>query len=83
MARYEYMNIPLPWFPQDIIDQYKIMDLVDKGGFVHVDIRKGMCGINQEARIAYDCPYSKTTETSWILSTPLQPWHLVPRNDPN
>ena len=26
------MNIPLQCFPQNIIDQYEIMDLVDKDG---------------------------------------------------
>ena len=30
MLRFEYMKILLWWFPQDIIYQYKIMDLVDK-----------------------------------------------------
>ena len=54
MACCEYMKIPLSWFPQDIIDRYKIMDLVDKDNFVFVDIRKGMYGLNQSARIAFD-----------------------------
>ena len=49
------MNIPLRWFPQDIIDQYKIMDLVDKDGFVYVEIRMGMYGLKQAACIAFDC----------------------------
>ena len=55
MARYEYMKIPLRWFPQYIIDQYKIMDLVDKDGFVYVNICKGMYGLNQENCIGFDC----------------------------
>ena len=42
MARYEYMKISLRWFPQDIMDKYKIMDLVDKDVFVYVNICKGM-----------------------------------------
>ena len=32
MVRYEFMDIPLSWFPQEIIDQYEIMNLVDKYG---------------------------------------------------
>ena len=55
MARYEYMKIPLHWFHQDIIDQYKIMDLVEKDGFVYGDIRKGMYGLKKPAWIAFDC----------------------------
>ena len=54
MARYEYMNIPLRWFPQDIIDQYKIMYLIDKDVFVYVKIRKGIYGLKQAACIAFD-----------------------------
>ena len=42
MSRYEYMKTPLSWFPHDIIDQYKIMHLVKKYGFVFVKICKGM-----------------------------------------
>ena len=54
MVRYEYMKISLCWFPQDIIDQYKIMDLVDKYGFVYFNICKGMYGINKASRIAFE-----------------------------
>ena len=42
MSRYEYMKFLLRYFPLDIIGQYKIMDLVDKYGFVYVKICKGM-----------------------------------------
>ena len=54
MARYEYMKIPLRCFPQDIIDQYIIMYLVEKDGYVYVDIRRGMYGLKQAARIAFE-----------------------------
>ena len=54
MAHYEYMKIPMRWFPQDIIEQYKIMDLLDKDGFVYVDICKGMYGLKQAYHIAFD-----------------------------
>ena len=54
MTRNEYIKIPLRWFPHDIIDKYKTMDLVDKDGFVYVDIRKGVYGQKQAARIAFD-----------------------------
>ena len=42
-------------FPKNIIYQYKIIDLVDKDGFVHVNIRKCMYGLNQVSRIDFDC----------------------------
>ena len=54
MSRYGYMKIPLRWFPQYIIDKYKIMSLVEKDGFAYVDIRKGMYGLKQADCIAFD-----------------------------
>ena len=55
MLCFGYMKIPLWWFPLDIISQYKIIDLVDKDGFVYVNICKGMYSINQSACIYFDC----------------------------
>ena len=49
------MKIPLRWFPQNIIDQYKIMDVVDKYGYIYVNIGKAMYGLNQAAHIDFDC----------------------------
>ena len=54
MARYEYMKIPLCWFPQYTIDQYKTMDFVEKEGLVYVCIRKGMYVLKKAASIAFD-----------------------------
>ena len=33
MSHFEYMEILMRWFPQDIINQYIIMYLVDKDSF--------------------------------------------------
>ena len=41
------MKIPMRWFPKYITDKYNIMFLVDKDGFVYVNIRKGMYGLKQ------------------------------------
>jgi hypothetical protein len=54
MKRFEYMKIPIRWIPQEIIDQYHLLDLVHTDGYVYVEIRKGMYGLKQAARIAYD-----------------------------
>ena len=54
MTCYEYMKIELRWFSQDIIDQYKIIDLVNKDGFVYINIRNGLYCLKQAARIAFD-----------------------------
>ena len=54
MVCYEYIKIPLLWFPQDIIDQYKIMGLVDKNSFVYVNIHKGAYGLKRATCINFD-----------------------------
>ena len=48
------MKIILQWFPQDIIDQYNIMDLVDKDCFVHVKICNFIYSLKQEVHIDSD-----------------------------
>ena len=40
MSRFEYMKILMRWFPKATIDQYNIVDLVEKDGFVYVDITR-------------------------------------------
>ena len=54
MSRFEYTKIPLRWFPQDIIDQYKMVDLVDRDGFVYVEIQKGVYGLRQAYHIEFE-----------------------------
>ena len=44
MASYGYIKIPLRWFPQNIIDQYKIMDFVDKYGYP-ISIYESVCRV--------------------------------------
>ena len=53
MERYEYMRIPLWAIPECIMEQYKLADLAHNGS-VLVEIRKGMYGLPQAGKIAYD-----------------------------
>jgi hypothetical protein len=53
MERYEYMRIPISALPPAIIEQYKLAGLVHNG-FVYAEIRKGMYGLPQAGRLAYD-----------------------------
>jgi hypothetical protein len=48
-----YMRIPLKVIPQEIIDEYGLMDLVHNGA-VYVVVMKGMYGLKQAGRIAND-----------------------------
>ena len=38
-------------FPQEIIDQYNLKDLVAADGYVYMEIRKGMLGLKQAGRL--------------------------------
>jgi hypothetical protein len=53
MERYEYMKLPIKLIPQEILDQYHLLDLVHEG-YVYIEIRKGMPGLKQAGRIAND-----------------------------
>ena len=79
MAGYEYIKIPLRWFPLDILDQYKIVDLVEKDIFVNVNIRNSMYCLNQAAGTYFDplvkilkihgfCPF-RSNPGSWCHET--------------
>jgi hypothetical protein len=53
MERYEYMWIPIAMLNQTIIDAYDLKDLIVHGR-VLVEIQKGMYGLPQAGRLAYD-----------------------------
>ena len=39
---FEYTNPPQIMFPQQIVQQYNLKDLVATDGYVYIEIRKGM-----------------------------------------
>ncbi len=49
--RFEYMRIPVAMVPQEIIDKYKLLGLVDNG-HIYMEIRKGMYGLPQAGILA-------------------------------
>ena len=53
MERPEYMRIPLKVVPQDIQDQYNLHTKQHKDS-IYIKIKKGMYGLKQAARLAYD-----------------------------
>lgn len=48
----EFMKIPLAIIPQEIIDQYQLLQFVTKDGYVYVRISKGMYGLPQAGILA-------------------------------
>ena len=54
MPEPEYMKLHISEIPQDIIDQYDLTKYMDKNKFVYFKITKGMYGLKQAAKLAYD-----------------------------
>ena len=54
MERPEYMRIHSKYFSQDMKNKYHIPSLVAGDGFVYCKIKRGMYGLKQAARLAYD-----------------------------
>ena len=54
MSRFEYMKILLQWFSQYVVDQYNIIDFLNKDGFFYANIRKVVYGLKQAACIDFD-----------------------------
>jgi Reverse transcriptase (RNA-dependent DNA polymerase). len=54
MPEYEYMKILLRLLPEEVITHYKLRDLAEGGEYAYMQIQKGMYGLKQAGRIAYD-----------------------------
>ena len=50
----EYMRINSKYFLQDITDKYDIQKKIAPNGYVYCRIKRGMYGLKQAARLAYD-----------------------------
>ena len=54
MARPEYIRIKLSDIPEDVIERYKLRDIVDADGYVYCRVEKGMYGLPQAGIIAQE-----------------------------
>ena len=52
----EYMKFHISTIPQEIINEYNLLDIVDNHGFVYVKIVKGIYGLKQAGIIAHKAP---------------------------
>jgi hypothetical protein len=53
LDEFEYARIPVTMLPTHIMDLYALHDKVDNG-FVYAEVRKGMYGLPQAGKLAYD-----------------------------
>ena len=49
LSRYEYLRLRFDNFPEDVIAQYNLKDIVNSDGYVYIEVRKGMYGLPQAA----------------------------------
>ena len=54
MSRENYTRIHSKYLPQGIISLYQIDGLIAEGGYVYINITKGMHGLKQVSIIAYE-----------------------------
>ena len=54
MTRLEYMKIHSKYFLNDISTKYNISNKIHSDGYVYCKIKRGMYGLKQVARLAYD-----------------------------
>ena len=54
MKRKEYMRIRINDIPQEIIDEYKLSNLVTPDGWIYIEISRGMYGLPQSGIIAQE-----------------------------
>ena len=54
MERPEYMRIHSKYFLQEMREKYKIDSIIAPDGYVYCKIKRGMYGLKQAARLAYD-----------------------------
>ena len=52
MKRYEYMQIKITDMPEEVIEHYKLREIVTEDGYVYCEIQKGMYGLPQAGIIA-------------------------------
>jgi hypothetical protein len=76
MARYEYMQLNISDMPNNVIEHYKLRDIVTPDGHIYCKIQKGMYGLPQAGIIAQELladhlkqngyMQSKTTPGLWL-----------------
>jgi hypothetical protein len=86
LPRFEYMKMLLSRFPEEIIQRYNLNTLA-VGGWVYIEIRKGMYGLKQAGLLANQLPQTRLarfgyyparhTPRLWLHKTPSISFMLV------
>jgi hypothetical protein len=54
MKRYEYMRLKESDIPEEVIDEYKLPEIMTEDKYIYCEIRKEMCGLPQAGIIAQE-----------------------------
>ena len=54
MEHFKYIKIPFFWIPKKTRTQYKPYYIVEPDGYVYCEVRKGVYGLKQADRLAFD-----------------------------
>ena len=68
MERFEYIKIPFRWVTKEILTHYKLYSLVEPGGYIYSEVRKGMYSLKQAARIDFSNRVKLLVPTNIYLS---------------
>ena len=68
MKRYEYFRMKIDLFPQDIIEEFNLMDKVDHDRNVFCEVCRGMYGLPQAGIIAQELPKERLMVTGYHQS---------------
>ena len=89
-VEYEYLRLRLDNFPEDVIAQYKLKDIVTSDGYVYIEVRGGMYGLPRAGLLAQELlekrlkkhgyKQSKYTPGFWTHETRQICFTLVRRN---
>ena len=54
LSWYEYLRLRLDNFPEDMIAQYNLKDIITSDGYVYMEVRRGMYGLPQAGLLAQE-----------------------------
>ena len=85
LKRYEYIRLNIKIIPQEIINQYNLNKYVDNERWVYFEISKGMYGLPQAGRLAYeqlvkhlaDFDYAPTTHNPGLWKHKTRPISFI------
>ena len=83
MERFEYAKTKLEILQEDIVTKYNLKN-IDNNGWVYIEIRKGIPGLNQVVIITYEC-LQKHSATHGYVTDPNTPalWRHITRYFPS